>query len=252
MNPRDVIPVPHLRQAKNILCIVPHPDDAELAAGGTVAVLTSEGATATYAIVTDGGMGTFDPAVTGEQIAAVRRKEQEQAASHLGVTKVEWLGFCDGFLPEIETLREPMVKLIRKVKPDFVLTVDPWLPYEAHPDHRKTGMAAVEAAIFAGFPLAYPQHMQQGLLPWGVSGIAMAFSVRPNTVINIEPTWDRKIAACLLHKSQFPPDVWNTMYLPYIQAKSLEWGREIGAKVAETFKVMHPYHLHVMVDAWKV
>jgi LmbE family N-acetylglucosaminyl deacetylase len=252
MNPKDVIPVPHLRQAKNVLVIFPHPDDAELTAGGTVALLADEGATVTYAVVTDGGMGTFDPSVSSEQIATVRRKEQGDAASILGVSSVEWLGFKDGFLPDVETLREPMVHLIRKVKPDFVITLDPWLPYEAHPDHRKAAMAAIEASIYAAFPLAYPQHLKEGLAPWGVSGIAMALSVRPNTIINIEPTWDRKIAACLAHKSQFPIELWNTMYMPYIQAKSMEWGHEVGARVAETFKVMHPYHLHVMVDAWKV
>ncbi|MGE5579502.1 MAG: PIG-L deacetylase family protein [Bacillota bacterium] len=252
MNAKDVIPVPHLRQAKNVLCVVPHPDDAELAAGGTVAVLTGEGATVTYAVVTDGGMGTFDPTVSSSEIAAVRRKEQEEAAAVLGVTRVEWLGFRDGFLPEVDALREPVVRLIRQVKPDFVLTLDPWLPYEAHPDHRKTGLAAVEAVLYAGFPLAYPQHMQEGLTPWGVTGVALALSVRPNTVINIEETWERKINACLTHKSQFPPELWDSMYLPYIQGKCMEWGREAGARVAETFKVMHPAHLHVMVDAWKV
>ncbi len=252
MNPKDVIPVPHLRQAKNVLVIYPHPDDAELTAGGTVSLLADEGATITYAPVTDGCMGTFDPLVSPDQIAAVRRKEQEHAAAILGVKAIEWLGFRDGFLPDIEALREPMVKLIRKVKPDMVITLDPWLPYEAHPDHRKTSLAAVEACIYASFPLAYPEHLAEGIAPWGVSGIAMALSVRPNTFIDIESTWDRKIEACLAHKSQFPKELWETMYMPYIQAKSLEWGHEIGATKAESFKVMHPYHLHVMVDAWKV
>lgn len=252
MNARDVIPVPHLRQARNVLCVVPHPDDAELVAGGTIAVLTGDGAEVTYAVATDGGMGTFDPSVSSSEIAAVRRKEQEEAAAILGVDRVMWLGFRDGFLPEVDVLREPIVKLIRQVKPDFLLTLDPWLPYEAHPDHRKTGLAAVEAVLYAGFPLAYPQHMQEGLTPWGVTGVALALSVRPNTVINIEETWDKKINACLAHKSQFPPALWDTMYFPYIQGKCAEWGREVGAGVAETFKVMHPAHLHVMVDAWKV
>ncbi len=252
MNPRDLIPVPDLRQAKNLLCIFPHPDDAELAAGGTVALLTGEGAVVTYAPVTDGSLGAFDPGVTREQVAAVRRQEQKEAASSLGVARVAWLGFEDGFLPEVEAMREPMVKLIRSVRPDFLLTLDPWLPYEAHPDHRKSALAAVEAISYAALPLAYPEHLQEGLAPWGVTGVALAASAKPNTFINVESTWDKKIAACLMHKSQFPTDVWNAMYLPYIQAKSVEWGREAGARVAESFKVMHPYHLHMMVDAWKV
>lgn len=252
LNLKDLIPVPHLRQARNVLVIYPHPDDAELVAGGTIALLTGDGAAVTYAAVTDGDMGTFDPSVSREQIAAVRRNEQQDAASLLGVQKVEWLGFHDCFLPEIETLRRPMVRTIREVRPDFVITLDPWLPYESHPDHRKTAMAAVEAATFAAFPLAYPEDLKDGLTPWQVTGIAMALSTRPNTYINVETTWERKINACLCHKSQFPPDIWNTLYMPYLQAKSAEWGHEIGAGVAEAFKVLHPYHLHTIVDAWRM
>lgn len=252
MSFNSLIPVPRLREAKNVLVIYPHPDDAELVAGGTIALLTGEGASVTYAAVTEGDMGTFDPSLSREQIGAIRRKEQGEAAAVLGVASIEWLGFHDCFLPNIETLREPMVRVIRKVKPDFVITLDPWLPYEAHPDHRKTGMASVEAAIFAAFPLAYPEHAAEGLTPWQVGGIAMALSVHPNTFINVESTWERKISACLCHKSQFPPDVWNTLYLPYLTVKSAEWGRKVGASAAEAFKVLHPYHMHVMVDAWKM
>jgi LmbE family N-acetylglucosaminyl deacetylase len=252
MNPKDLFPVPHLKQARNVLVIFPHPDDAELTAGGTIALLTADGATVTYAAVTDGSMGTFDPLMSREQVSAVRRSEQEEAAAVLGVAHVEWLGFRDGLLPEIEAVRRAIVRVIRKVRPDFVITLDPWLPYEAHPDHRKASMAAVEAVLYAPFPLAYPEDLRDGLVAWQVGGIALALSVRPNTVIGIESTWEAKLKACLCHKSQFPKDIWNSMYLPYLQAKCMEWGHEIGAKVAETFKVMHPYHLHVMVDAWKV
>lgn len=252
MNAKDLIPVPCLRQAKNVLAIFPHPDDAELFAGGTIALLTGNGSTVTYAVATDGSMGTFDPSASREQVAATRRREQEEAASLLGVRHVEWLGFSDGFLPDIETLRESMVRAIRKFRPDFIVTLDPWLPYEAHPDHRNTSLAAVEATVYAPFPLAYPEHLQEGLLPWPVSGIALALSTRPNTFIDIGTTWDAKIEACLRHESQFPKDVWDTLFMPYIQAKSTEWGQNVGARVAESFKVMHPYHLHVMVDAWNV
>ena len=252
MNPKDFIPVPHLRQARNVLVIVPHPDDAELAAGGTVALLTADGAQVTYVIATDGDMGTFDPLASREQVASIRRKEQEDAAKVLGVREVFWLGFPDGFLPDIEEVRGAMVRAIREVKPDFIITLDPWLPYEGHPDHRKASLAAVEAAMYAPFPLAYPEDFQEGLTPWQVSGIALALSVRPNTVIGIDAVWDKKIEACLRHKSQFPKEIWDSMYFPYIQAMSAEWGREVGARAAETFKVMHPYHLHTIVDAWKV
>lgn len=250
----DLFSIPRLQEAQNVLVIFPHPDDAELVAGGTVRLLAEQGATVTYAAVTDGNMGTFDPSMARNETGAMRRKEQDAAAAILGVKEVVWLGFNDGFLPEVETVRQGMVKVIRRVRPDFVITLDPWLPYEGHPDHRKTGLAAVEACMYASFPLAYPEHMSDGLTPWGVTGIALGLSPKPNTYIGIDSTWEKKIRACLCHESQFPEPVWNALYLPYIQAKCSEWGQQAGEGIdmAESFKVLSPHHLHVMVDTWLI
>jgi len=251
MCPRNLFPIPLLKKARNVLVVFPHPDDAELTAGGTIALLVEQGASVTYIAVTDGGMGTFDPSMTREEMARIRRKEQSEAAKILGVDHVEWLGFEDGKVPEPEILRRSMVSLIRKVRPDFVFTLDPWLPYESHPDHRRTAMAAVEACLYSPLPLAYPEDMKSGLSPWQVTGIALALSTHPNTIINIEKTWNKKIEALKCHKSQFPEEIWNTFF-PYIEAKSREYGKEVGAKTAEAFKVVSPIHLHVMVDTWRI
>ena len=89
----DLIPIPNLLDAKNVLVIFPHPDDAELTAGGTVALLTEKGARVTYCCATDGSMGAFEPTVTREQVAAIRKQEQSEAARILGVEDVVWLEF---------------------------------------------------------------------------------------------------------------------------------------------------------------
>lgn len=252
MDLKDLIPIPRLHEAKNVLVMFPHPDDAELTAGGTVALLSDGGAEVTYCSATDGSMGAHDPSMTREDVAAIRRQEQTEAASVLAVKDIEWLDFPDGFLPDIEILRQKMVTVIRKVRPDFLITLDPWLPYEAHPDHRKASLAAVEAAIYAAFPLAYPDDMKQGLLPHSVPGIAFVLSAHPNTAIDITGIWDRKMKACLCHKSQFPEPLWSAVVAPYITAKSMEAGRRIGATYAEDFKVVTPIHLHAMVDTWRM
>lgn len=88
-------------------------------------------------------------------------------------------------------VRRKMVSVIRLVKPDFIITLDPGLTYEAHPDHRTTAMAAVEAALYAPFPLAYRDDMKEGQKPHSVSGIAFAVSSHPNTVIDITETWEQ-------------------------------------------------------------
>ncbi len=245
-----MIPIPELNKARNLLVVSPHPDDAELTVGGTVALLTEQGAKITYALVTDGSKGGLEPNISEEDLAATRRKEQIEAARLLGVQHVEWLGFQDTKVPAPEILRKPLISLIRKIQPDFIVGLDPWLPYEAHPDHRRTSMAVVEACLFAGLPMIQPEDMAHGFQPWQVPGVALALSVRPNTLINIDSTWEKKIQAIKCHKSQFPDQLWNVFY-PLILAKSQEYGRQINAKTAEAFKVLTTTHLHIMVDAWK-
>ena len=172
-----------------------------------------QGAKVSYCSATDGSMGSFDPSMTREKIAAIRKEEQVRAAeTWASETSTGW-SFSDGFLPDIETVRRKMVAVIRLAQePDFIITLDPWLTYEAHPDHRNlTAMAAVEAAMYAPLPLAYPDDIKEGQEPHSVDSIAFAVSSHPNTVIDITETWERKMAACLCHKSQFQGPVWKNV-----------------------------------------
>ncbi|MBE3519192.1 MAG: PIG-L family deacetylase [Firmicutes bacterium] len=250
MHAKDLIPIPRLLSARNVLVIFPHPDDAELAAGGTIALLAKNGASVTYVCATDGSLGSLDPAIAPELIAQIRKKELEAAAEVLGVKEIIWLGYRDGYAPEPPEMRPKMVSIIRKVQPDFVITLDPWLAYEAHPDHRKVSMAAVEACMYASFNHAYPEDRERGLGPWSVTGVALGFTPAPNTFVDVGPTWDTKIQAILCHKSQFPEHIWSQVS-PYMHLKAQEYGKEIGKEFAEPFKVLSLMHLHVNIDAWR-
>jgi LmbE family N-acetylglucosaminyl deacetylase len=78
------------------LVITPHPDDAEMWAGGTIAKWVKAGADVHYVLCTDGGKGTDDPEVTSEELAQIRSREQMAAAEILGVSNVVMLGRPDG------------------------------------------------------------------------------------------------------------------------------------------------------------
>ena len=153
---KHLIPIPDLLEAKNVLTIVPHPDDAELIAAGTISILTSLGAHVEYVLASDGSRGGYDPSISEENLAATRRQEQTRAAKIIGVNDITWLGFKDTQVPHPEVVRSPLISIIREKKPDFILTTDPWLPYESHPDHRRTSMAAVEACLFSSIPMVQP------------------------------------------------------------------------------------------------
>ena len=48
-------------EVERVLVVAPHPDDAEIGCGGTVARLTQDGVEVYYLIATNGDKGTEDP-----------------------------------------------------------------------------------------------------------------------------------------------------------------------------------------------
>jgi LmbE family N-acetylglucosaminyl deacetylase len=86
------------RDVERALVVVAHPDDAEFWAGGTIAGWTDTGIEVTYCVLTDGGGGGFDPGVPRSEIPRMRRTEQQEAASMLGVREVRFLESAEGSL----------------------------------------------------------------------------------------------------------------------------------------------------------
>ncbi len=244
MNISDMLTVPDVQDAKIILCVQPHPDDMEVSFGGTIAKLSSEGKTVIYLTVTDGSAGTFSP--TDKKALAMRRqKEQQTAGELLGVSRYLWLDYDDAkYIPE-ENLQNDILQAIRTFKPDTVLTVDPWLPYESHPAHRTVGFATAAATLFSNLgnigTLTAPYDLHT------VRAIGFTFTAKPNTYIDVTSTWDLKLKAIRAHESQFPDNGWE-FYESYLHAKGTEYGQFINREKAEAVKMLAPIHLHCNVD----
>ncbi len=250
MSLKDLFPVPPLMQAKNVLVVAPHPDDAEWSIGGTVAALVRAGAEVTYVVVTDGSWGTMDPDLDPAALAAMRREEQTEAARLLGVKEIVWLDYPDGNVPPGGTpeLREPLVRLIRQYKPDTVMGPDAWMPYEAHPDHYNTGLAVAASVVLAGL---VPPHRSSGLEAHAVNLLAMYNTAKPNTFVPVDAVWDLRVKALAAHVSQFSgPSLEMGLFFLKAQAEELaarakalgKVGSEVG--LVEVFKVLTPLHLH--------
>lgn len=243
MGLKDFLGVPGLERAKRVLCVQPHPDDNEIGAGGTIAWLASLGIEVVYLTVTDGCIGTQDATITPERLAEIRRTEAERSARHLGVSELVWLGYHDGDVPEERELAAAIMGVIRTVKPDAVLMPDPWLPYEAHRDHRLTGLATANACILSGFPHAKSEPHAP---PHAVPTVGFYCTTKPNTWINVDRTWGKKMEAIKMHASQFP-EGW-TMFSMYLDMKARELAKGRGFARAEAFKVVPTILLHFNVD----
>ncbi len=248
---KDLLPVPDLLAARRIVVVQAHPDDAEVGAGATIAKLTAAGVSAAYLTVTDGQMGTEDPLVDPVVLVQTRRREGEAAAHALGAAETFWLDFPDGGSLSLVRVREQITRVIRLFKPDALLVNDPWLRYEAHSDHRVTGLAAVEACLFSGFPHYCPEQLlEDGLALHKVDQVALYTSSHPNTFIDVTDHWAAKLEALQKHQSQFSPEMIELLSF-YLTAKARELAQGRGCELVEAFKVLTTTHLHCFEEAWR-
>lgn len=187
--------------------VVAHPDDAEFWAGGTVASWVAAGVQVSYCVLTDGDAGGFDPGVPRATVPGMRRAEQQAAAGILGVTSVEFLGHAEDGLGADERLRKDLVRIIRQLRPQRVLTWSPqwnWPRFRSsHPNHRATGEVTL-AAVYpdAGNRFAHMDLLGQGLEPWTVTEIWLLNSPAPDHFVDITETFECKVAAVRAHASQ--------------------------------------------------
>jgi LmbE family N-acetylglucosaminyl deacetylase len=190
------------------LVVTAHPDDIDFGGGGTVATLTDMGIEVSYCICTDGDAGGFDPAVPRDAIGGIRQAEQTAAAAVLGVTDLHFLGYPDGRLTVSHELRRDISRVIRKVRPQLVITQSPernWERiYSSHPDH----MAAGDAALMAVYPDARNPftHVEllaeEGLDAWSVSQVWVMGTMKRTKFLDVTSQFDRKVRALRAHVSQ--------------------------------------------------
>jgi LmbE family N-acetylglucosaminyl deacetylase len=242
---------------KTILAVLAHPDDETFGLGGTLALYAQKGFDTYYVCATRGEAGTVDAEhLKGfKDIAELRTDELTRAAKHLGLKDVFFLGYRDSDMPGSENNKHPdaqvahpidevagrIVKYIRELKPDIVITHDPIGGYK-HPDHihlHKATKLAFEKADDASFhpesvilsgdegapfkPLAlYYQVFPRGILRWAVRLLPLfgrdprkfgtnndvdlvaltEFHFPTHVKINIRPVAETKQEAIACHASQ--------------------------------------------------
>ncbi|MBI4729615.1 MAG: PIG-L family deacetylase [Acidobacteria bacterium] len=213
-----------------ILLVGAHPDDCELYAGGTIASWRAEGARVDLLVLTDGRLGSADPAAAPGEIARLRAGEAEAAARGLGAG-IRFGGFPDGALADSRREATLLVaRAIRELRPDVLASHDPWRTYELHPDHRACGSAVCDGMIAAreahGLgPGSPPAHRPAELWLWGTD--------HPNHFVDVSAGLERKLDALASHASQFS-DVagWRER----VAGWNARIGAERGMRAAEAFR----------------
>lgn len=194
---------------RNVLVCVAHPDD-EVFCSGTILKLTDSGNAVTLVVGTKGEKGSHDPDLSPVAIADIRAQEMQLAASRLAIDNVIQLGYQDGELQYADDLKEKLFHLVRRIRPDVVLTFDPWKRYEIHSDHRTIGFAMIEAAHLGANCWYYRDQIVGDVTCHRSQELYLFNCDEPNYYVDIADVFARKLSAAAAHASQFGQTVDET------------------------------------------
>lgn len=228
---------------QKILVILAHPDDPEFFCGATLSRWARAGHEITYQLLTCGDKGwnpTTPDDMTPDALCAIRHTEQQAAASVIGVKSVLFMDLPDGYLIPSLDLRREVVRVIRRQKPDILVTCDPQNLFALygvnHPDHRACGQIVLDAVFpAAGSPFFFPELLQEGYLPHMPKEVWVSLTNQPNTTIDVTDTWDIKLQALLEHKSQVQD---ADGLLKRMRSRRTEDSTDENPRYEERFRVM--------------
>jgi LmbE family N-acetylglucosaminyl deacetylase len=159
------------------LALVAHPDDLEYGMAAAVARWTAQGKRVAYGLATRGEAGI--DGMPPEEAGPLREQEERTAAAVVGVDVVEFLGHPDGTLEYGLTLRRDLARLIRRHRPEVVITGnyrESWARGGLNQaDHIAVGRAVVDAVRDAGNRWVFRELLVEGLEPW--NGVRMVLAV---------------------------------------------------------------------------
>jgi len=199
---------PDWTNVQRALVIMAHPDDPDFTCAGTAIQMARQGIEVTYMILTDGDKGNHNPEITKNQLIAMRKIEQRNAAATSGIKGVLFMGEEDGFLRPTPEIRKRVTREIRRIRPELSICTDPerYLVadgYINHPDHRNAGLVALEAIFPAADNMMfYPDIADEGYLPHKISQLYVFGHRDPSVKIDITNEVETKIASILCHKTQ--------------------------------------------------
>ena len=154
-------------------------------------------------VCTNGDKGTSDRTLKPEKLAAIREKEQLDAAEELGIEEVVFLRFPDQNLEDCREFRLALSRQIRKHRPDLVVTIDPSNRYIRHRDHYMTGRVTLDAIFpYARDHLAFPELIEEGLEPFNVKEVWLFRHQEPDVFVDITDTFVTKMDSLYRHVSQ--------------------------------------------------
>ena len=229
-----------------MLAIFAHPDDVELAVGGTLLKLKSMGYRTGALDVTEGEMGTRGS-------VEMRAVEAHEAAQILKLDVRENLELPDGHVWSTDESRIKLVRVLRRLRPKVLFTHQADDP---HPDHNHIVQLVREAARLASMQKYDQDFGLERIKPPIVAHNIFSMRVTPSFIVDISEFLEQKTAAIRAHGSQFynpnsnEPETRLTgkEFLTELENRSRFFGSLIGVAAGEPFYVREMLNVDDPVD----
>ena len=220
----------------DVMAIAAHPDDVELAAGGTLILSVEQGLRVGVLDLTRGELGT-------RGTVELRAAEADAAAAILGLSIRENLGLPDGNITA--DAMSTLIGVLRRWKPRIVMTHPAVC---RHPDHVAAHHLVQNACFYAGLSKLAPSVTRP---PWRPKHLLYFAEVRhfePTFVVDVTGTWERRTEALQCYGSQIhspaykeqssEPETYisNAGFFEWVEARAQTYGQLIGCTYGEPFQ----------------
>jgi len=217
---------------KSVLAVGAHPDDIEILCGGTLAKYAKQGAKVSMAVATDGAAGHM--VIPPKELAEIRHSEAENSAKVIGAD-FYWLGYGDEMIFEDLKTRMVFVELIRKAKPDLIITHNPG---DYHPDHKAVSRLVFDASFTSGLKnieTESPYH--PGVQPLVYLDSVNGANFIPTEFVDVSETFEvkRQMLQCFESQVKWLRDHDNVDFLYMVEVATRARGYQCGVEFAEAF-----------------
>ena len=217
---------------KSILAVGAHPDDLEILCAGTLAKYAKQGVKLSMAVATDGSAGHM--IIPPKELAEIRHGEAEKAAKMIGAD-FYWMGYRDEYLSEDIDTRLRFVELIRKAKPDVILT---HYPQDYHPDHRALSRLMFDASFVSGLKNVETESpFHPGVPPLYYFDTITGANFHPTEYVDVTETFEirQQMLSCHESQSKWLKDHDNVDLLHMAETLIRARGYQCGVMFAEAY-----------------
>lgn len=232
---------------KDVLVVSAHAADYCTRAGGTIAKYVKEGYKVHIIALTYGCRGESgnywqeNPAGTEQECAAIRHRESQAAADYLGAT-IEFCGYNDYPLTMDESRIRHLTRRYLDIRPEIVLTHN--ISDPTNVDHELAAQAVIKAVTSGAQLGAFPETGHQYFPNLFFFESTVPYSefndFKPDTYINIDDTFDTKLAA--IRKFECQPQLAD-FYIHFARHRGFQVRSFTKQPVtyAEAFKRYFPF-----------